>query len=266
MAKKSTKTKADTKPLYLPIAIVSLALALVFLGFVILCALPQHLSYVTVSASGTASATAKEALMYIALNGTGNTTASAAANLSLTLQEFNTTILPLINRNLTLIQTTYYGINKPYQTGCYFLPVGAGTAIPNYCINSNVTGFNGYVATEDILVTLPNSNNVSAAITALSRIPCLTFQSIQATLSDAETAMLNQQALSLAIANATAQARTLTGNDTQLKIENITVQNQYIYPYPYAVSGASTSTNGSSAFYPGQIKISKSVTVVFSKN
>ncbi len=261
------KTKADAKPsMHITLAIVSLALAFVFLGFVILYSQQQRLSYVTISASGTASAAANEALVYISLNGTGNTTASATANLSRTLQEFNTTILPLINRNLTLIQTTYYGVNRPYQTGCYPVPVGTGTASPDYCIQSNVIGFNGYVATEDITVTLPNSNNVSAAINALSKIPDLTFQSIQATLSDTETATLNRQALSLAIANATAQARILAGNDTQLKIENITVQNQYIYPYLYAVGSSSAGTNSSSTFYPGQLKISKSVTVVFSKS
>lgn len=243
------------------VAILTIALAIVFLGFAILYSRPQHLSYVTISATGTVSAIPEEALIYVSLNGTGNTTASATANLSLTLQKVNATILPLINRNRTLLQTTYYSINKPYQTICYPTPTGTGARPVYPCTPSN---FTGYVATEDITITILNSNNVSGIITALSKIPHLTLQSIQPKFSDNETAALDQQALSLAIANATAQARLLTGNNTRLKIENITVQNQYIYPY--ASGSSSASTSNSTIFYPGQTTISKSVIVIFSKN
>ena len=118
---------------------------------------------------------------------------------------------------------------------------------------------------------MPNAGNVSAVITALSKIPDLQIQNIQPVLSAQETASLNNQALKLALVNATAQAQLLAGSGVQLTIENITVQNQYFYGLPYAAGVVSAGPNApivtgiNTTYFSGQVFVSKSVYVVFGK-
>ena len=117
------------KQAHLTLAILCLAVALVFVGIVVLSVQAPHSSssFISLSATGTASATPNTVDVYISLNGTGNTTAYATANLSVTTTLFNKTIQPFVNGNSSLIQTTYYEVYKPYSTGCYY-PVAAGSS------------------------------------------------------------------------------------------------------------------------------------------
>ena len=85
----------------------------------------QHL--ITVTATGTASASPAMATVYATINATGSTAASANGNLSVLVGEFNTTMLPFLNGNVSRIQTVSYQVYQP--SNCTYV-----NASYNYCV------------------------------------------------------------------------------------------------------------------------------------
>jgi uncharacterized protein YggE len=212
----------------------------------------QH--FIIVTATGTATASPSTAEIYTTINATGSTAVLANENLSTSVGEFNTTILPFLNGNVSEIQTQSYQVYQPLN-----------------CTYTNFTyqckKLDYYAATESLLVTLPDVKSISSATAQMLAIPHLQLQSVQAVLSDSQKTALNQKALSLALANATAQATTLAGGKS-ITIVNISVQSGYLYyPMPLGVvSGSSGKAVNGTAFYGGITSEEKSVYVVFSTN
>lgn len=205
-------------------------------------------NFVTISASGTVSNKSTEALVYVTINGSGPTNNQAVQNISATTKEFNSTIYPYINGNLSQISTSYFNVYKVYNRSVY-------------------------TAEESITVTIPNINNVSAVIGALSAIPNLYLSAASTQLTNAQISIMRVQALKLAMANATQQAQAVIGNG-KITATNITVNNYYFYPYRYALgtaipasdSGYTTTVTIPPQFYGGTSQVTESVTVVFRYN
>jgi len=237
------------------LALIAVLASVVILGTIVFGNDFQHLHTIMVTATGTASASPSVAMMYIMINGTGNTAALANTNLSASVEEFNATIMPFLNGNVSKIQTQSYQVYQP--TNCTYSNLSYQCKKLDY-----------YVATESVLVTIPNIGNASEAAAQLLTIPNLQLQSVQAVLSDSQKTALNQQALSKALENATSQATALAGNE-RVVVENITVQSSYVY-YPYALNAASGASGSvarainSTAFYGGTASAQKSIYVVFS--
>jgi len=216
-----------------------------------------HQRTITVTATGLASASPAMATVYVTMNATGMTASLANANLSARVNEFNTTVLPFLNGNVSRIQTTSYQVYQP--SNCTYVNVS------NYCIYKKL---DYYIATESMSVTIPSISNASNALTQMLAIQNLQLQSVQATLSNSQKTALNQEALTQALTNATSQAKALAGSES-IRVENISVQSSVIYPYYYSVGAASSATPGaktvnSTVFYGGTISAQKSVYVVFS--
>jgi uncharacterized protein YggE len=224
-----------------------------------------HERIITVTATGTATAAPSMAKIYVTMNATGETAYIADANLSLIVDELNSTLSPYVNGNLSMIQTVSYEIYQP--TNCTYpitSPVETSVVSYPYCIPTKLPY---YEATESVVATIPNMSNVSAAITDLSAIPDLQLQSVQAQLSTSQQSTLNQEALSQALDNATTQASILAGGEQHVTVKNISVQSGYIY-YPYALSATASGsvvgkTTNSSEFFSGTISAQKSIYVVF---
>jgi uncharacterized protein YggE len=217
---------------------------------------------ITLTASGSASASPDMAEVMIAMNGTGPTAAMANANLSASVGVMNRTILPFLNGNTSLIQTTSYQISP--ATNCTY-PAGTSTAvIPYYCITHKLPY---YVASESLEISVPNIRNSSAVITGLSKVPNIQLQGVQAAFSQGLQNTLNQKALSAALANATGQAQLLAGQGVSISVENITVQSGLMY-YPEAYGTLSIASSpavaaNSTAFYGGKGTTQRSIHVVF---
>jgi uncharacterized protein YggE len=216
----------------------------------------QRMRTISVYASGSASAVPAEAEIQVFMNATGKTAALANANLSSGVAAMNSTILPLLGGNASLIQTTSYVI---YQaTNCTY-----ATAAPYYCISQKLPY---YAASEGFEISVPGIKNASRAITALSGLPSLQLNGVQAALSRSQQAALGQEALSAALANATGQAQLLAGSGASIEVENITVQSSGIY-YPVVYSTGSklsaSVSGGSSVFFGGSATVQKSISVVF---
>ena len=208
------------------LALLIALVAVIFIGVAFIGRGIQHQRTVTVTAVGTASANPSMAKIDVLINATGKTAGLANTNLSAIVNSFNSTILPFLNGNMSLIQTLYYEI---YQaTNC--------TYINTYYCTPTKLGY--YVATESIEVTVPSINNVSAVIAGVSGINGLQLQDVQAQLSESQQTTLGREALSQALDNATIQAGILAANGTKIRVENITVEYSRIY-YPYALSGSS---------------------------
>ncbi len=190
---------------------------------------------VVVSASGTSYALPENAVLYVTMNGTGKTAAIAAANLSLTLSQFNYTVLKYTNNDSGEISTLSYSLHKQYN----------GT---------------GYVAEESLSVYLPSIDTVNQLLSTLSFIKNVYIDQISAQLSQQQVSEMTKNALTIALQNATSQAEILSNNST-LSLKNITVSEQYrIYPYV-----ASTSNLGgeNQFFFEGRQGVTESVTAVF---
>jgi len=230
-------------------------------------------SVITLSATGTASSRPTQAQVSITINGTGATTASAVQNISTTLNMFNSTVYKFLNGNMSLIETTYYSVYKPYQY-CPIYSTNAtssgGIAYPvpvPKCVSNNP----GYTAAEDLSLTLPNINNASSFLGAIAAIPNIYVGSVSPSLSSNQTASLRASALALAISNATSQADALLGPNEVIYSRNISVNSYYIYPYGVAESsgsGALASVAGRNAtispqFYSGTSQVTDTVSVVF---
>jgi len=218
--------------------------------------------YITISATGTASAQPATGTLYVSVKGMGKSAAAATSNLSAELDQLNSSISKYVNGNTSLIQTTYYAVSNQ----SYAYPVGV--AQPSYPYYPT---YNGFVAEQDLAITLPNIKNMSNAIGSMSLINNTEVTSANADLSDSQITALRYAAFSSALQNATSQASILTGNAT-LSAQNITVSAYNFYPIPYALgaAGSSQGINSSTApnpsFYSGTASVTESITVVFSYN
>jgi uncharacterized protein YggE len=225
--------------------------------------------YITISATGTASAVPTQGIIYVSAQGRGKTGAAATANLSIALSQMNSSIFRYINGNYSFITTTYYEL---YNQTNNIYPVGvAGTgsvngsgAMPS--IYPYYFSYNGFVATEQLNIIIPNTKNISKAIGALSAINGITVSSASATLSNSQITSLRNAAYASAISNATSQAEILTGN-AQLSTQNITVGYYNYYPIAYGVassSGINSTTPVNPQFYSGTSSITEQINIVFS--
>jgi uncharacterized protein YggE len=246
----------------MPLAVMVVAIVvivLVFAAFAVWHTSPTQISLIRITSSGTLTAVPSEASIYVYLNGTGATAAAAVANLSTIAGTLNQTVLPLLNGNLSNLQTLNYNVyvpgTCPNATQYYYYR-------PYYCIPPGGDKF--YVAAETMLVNIPSTNNINGAISKIAQISGVGIGSISAKLSDSQQTALGQQALTLALANATTQAQALAGTGVQVSVINITVNSQYYYPM-YASGGVVSSnvSRNQSSFFPGTAQITRSVSVVF---
>lgn len=247
---------------YIVFVAVVLVLVLAFVSFVAWSKTPQQTSLISVAASGSVSADPAQASIYLFLNATGNTSASAVANLSAITGRLNSTLLPFLNGNSSLIQTQSYSVYQQSVCNNYTYPIPYVPVYPTttiYCPSLRTF----YTATEYLLVTIPNVAETDAALAGLSAINGVSINDVAAKLSQQQQTTLAQQALSLALSNATGQAQALSGG-RQLEVQNITVQNNYIY-YPTAgVFSAAAAVATNQTFYPGRATVTKNIYVVFS--
>ena len=197
---------------------------------------PSSKNYIFVSASGFAYGTATQAQLYLTVNGTGSTTQVATANISLTLAKINASLSRYLNGNMSLAQTQYYNIYKQYNRS-------------------------GFVATTQLLINIPNINNVTPILTDLSYVPNVYINNVQAKLSDQDVTRLRNEALTSAMENATSQARVIAGNQT-LAPTNITISSYVVYPYQYYYGAAASAAPGP-AYFPGINQVRESINVVF---
>jgi len=192
-------------------------------------------SYITVTASGSASAAPTVAQLYIYINGTGSTAQLATENLSYTVTAVNSTLSRYTMGNASDIQTTSYQLYK----------------IPNST---------AYAASESLLATLPLSSS-GAALTDLSSIPDVYIGSIGIQLSQQQQAGLRSAALSIALANASSQAQQVAGPYASLHIKSVTINGAY-----YFTPGIYTAAVASSQIFGGASSVTQSVTVEYSYN
>ncbi|MGI0134473.1 MAG: SIMPL domain-containing protein [Candidatus Micrarchaeaceae archaeon] len=201
----------------------------------------QSGSTISVYSTGASYGLPSQALVYLTVNGTGNTTQLATENLSATLLSLNSTLSKFINDNWTLVSTQSYSVYKIYNKS-------------------------GYEATESVYVTLPNINNSSAFLGATSAIPNVYVTGIQSMLSEWQVSMLRTSALQYAMANATSIARTLAGSGMSVTPGNITVSGFNVYPYGtnnFNSAAAASTVISNPAFYTGRSKVVEAITVQF---
>ncbi len=199
----------------------------------------QGLTYITVTASGTSYAYPQSATLYVSMNGTGATSEIATANLSLTLNEFNYTVLKYIDSNTSRIRTQSYSLQKVWNSS-------------------------NYEATELVSVSVPQVQNVTALLATLSLIQDVYINQVSAQFTNSQVGQLTQSALALALQNATSQATVLSGNNT-VKIRNITVSRSYVYPFPlYSNAGLSSPRSQTPIFFNGRQGVEEQVTVLYS--
>lgn len=204
---------------------------------------------VTISATGFASATPSEADMSLVVNATGKTTQEAVQNITAALGAFNSTIGSYIGKNFSLVTTTYFNL---YPRIIY-----------NYSNGTYTSHKSGYIATENLLVKLPDVNSVGSAIWALSNIPNIYVSSVSRGLSDAQIGSMRSEALSNALANATSQAIALVGADN-LTTESISISNYYVYPYYASAAPKGLNATAVPQYYGGMNQVTESITVTFS--
>ena len=190
---------------------------------------------IVVRATGTASGYPSEGIVYLTLNGTGQTASIATSNLSLSASKLNYTLLKYTNSSD--ISTIYYSLSR-------------------------ITNSSTYSATEEFMVTTSESN-VSAILGSVASINGISINGASAKLSDSQTSALISKALSAAMANATSQAELLAANSSVTPV-NISSSSSYIYPIYYgaAFSTASVSSHAPS-FFAGTQSVTEQVTVVF---
>lgn len=197
-------------------------------------------NYITVTAQGFAYGYPSEAVVYLYLNGSGPNSAIATSNATLTLQRLNFSLNRYINENTSQIKTLSYQLYKQHNSSAYEVE-------------------------EDLQVTIPNIQNVSAVLQNLSSINNMYIQTVSPTLSDSQKTKLRNLALSDALANATTQAKVLAQNMT-VTTHNITVTSFNVF-YPYSLD-ATASAGGigdkNTLIYSGENQVSETVTVQFS--
>ena len=257
-----TEVNVSVSRQYIGFTIIIIAVMFLFIGYIMWSASPLHGSVITISASGSVTSNPSQSGISLFLNATGNTSAAAVANLSVVTGRLNATLAQFLEGNTSLIQTQSYNVyhvtscnNSTYYPPVYPLPpIYSTTTI--YCPSPR----DFYIASEYVLVTIPNSASTNAALIGLSGIKGVYINEVSAELSQQQQAGMSQQALTLALNNATSQAQALAGG-RQLIIVNITVQNSYFYPGP-VFAGSALSSN--QTFFPGRATVTKSIYVVFS--
>lgn len=242
---------------YLTFVIAILAFVFLFAGYLAWTKSPAQESLITISASGSVTANPTQGTIYLFLNATGSTSASAVANLSVITGIINATLMPFLNGNSSMIQTQSYDVYPTIScSNSTYYPYPYTTTI---CPSPR----RFYLATEYLLVTIPNIGDVNAALVGLSGINGVSIDNVASKLSPQQQTSLSQQALSIALNNATSQAQVLLTSGQHLTIRNITVQNNYVY---YPVAGVFSAANAASnqTFFPGRATVTKSIYVVFS--
>lgn len=244
---------------YVVIILALLAFTAVVLNSDALKTPTSGLQTITVSASGSASSTADSASLYLIINGTGNTTQLAVANLTKTVDAVNSTLSAYLGGNLSTISTDYFNVNKCYNPVYY-----PSTTIPYY--NKTCE----YQATTELLVTIPNIKNTTQVLESLVTIPNVYVTDVAAKLTDTQISTLRSEALAMAMTNATNQA-TAVSPTGHVSIMNITVSSFYIYPFQYSLGSFGGAISPSSAaqqlqtslFYSGTSSVGESITVVY---
>ncbi len=182
-----------------------------------------------------------QGLIYLYVNGTGDTEHIANDNLSLTLEILNSSILKYVGGNLSNIVTQNYYISK---------------------IRNSST----YQAVEYLQVMITDVKNMSAALSVMSKINNTYVTGAYAQLSPQQITSMRSKALSQALNNATNQAEVLE-NNVSIKVENITI-GQPRFPVFIAAetSSASSGTQRGQLFYYGEQGITETVTATFIKS
>lgn len=256
MAKSEISLHINPSPV-LSFAILFIGIAIFFLGISFLTKAPHNPVLITVSATGSVNAVPAQAVVYLLLNATGSTSTSAISNLSAASQSLNSTLMPFLNYNSSLIQTLSYSVYAPSRCKNY---TTIYPYVPVYCIEPNATVF--YVATEYIKVTLPDARGVNLALEQISGVPGLTISNVASELSTQQQASLDQQALALAMSNATSQAQIVAGTG-KISLQNVTIENGYIYYPTYGVFSEKSAGSTNASFFPGTASASKTVLAVF---
>ncbi len=166
---------------------------------------------ISVSATGTASAAPTQAILYILINGTGGTTAIATANLTATLNAFNSSIAPYINYNISHITTSSYSVFKPY-------PYNNTANIP-------------YRAQEYLNIGIPDISNLSVFLGVISETPNVYVKSAFASFNEIQKSGLRSSAYIKAMDNATAQASAIAKAEgySDITMINVTTSNGHIF-------------------------------------
>ncbi len=189
---------------------------------------------ILVRATGTASGYPSEGIVYLTLNGTGQTPAIATSNLSLSISKLNYTLMKYTNASD--ISTIYYSLSR--------------------IRNSSM-----YSAVEEVMVTTSESN-VSSILGSAASINGISVNGASAKLSDSQSSALISKALSAAMANATSQAE-LLANSSVIPV-NISSSSSYIYPLYSGVGfSASALSPQAPAFFAGTQAVTEQITVLF---
>ncbi|MCL4365293.1 MAG: SIMPL domain-containing protein [Candidatus Marsarchaeota archaeon] len=197
---------------------------------------PQQARRISISASGIAYASPSMATMYVMINGSGYTPAMATANLSDTMNAFNSTVLKYIEGNVSGITTQSYSMRKVYNR-------------------------TAYQATEFVTVSIPDIGNVSPLLGSISSINNVYVDQVEARLSGNQTSAMINDALSMAVQNATSQAREIAGNST-LTITNVSVYGTPRYFYYPLAAAAEAGTNGQ-LYFNGRQGVRETVSIEF---
>ena len=216
----------------------------------------QELGFVEVSAAGYAYGTPSQALVYITVNGSGNTSAGAVSNLASTLGQLNSTLLHYVNGNASQIKTQSLSV---YQQCSSYVPPYTQYKQVLYpgCNQTN------YEAQEGIVVTLPNVNNVSSLVGSVSQIPNVLVGSVSVQRSDSQASALRDTALQNALSNATSQAGVLAGGKN-LTLINVSVDSYYAYPFAMTMGSSTQHASSAPVFYAGRYQVSETVSARFS--
>ena len=196
----------------------------------------QQAKHISISASGMAYASPSRATMYVMINGSGYTPAIATANLSDTIDAFNSTVLKYIGGNSSGITTQSYSLRKVYNK-------------------------TAYQVTEFMAVSIPNIDNVSPLLGSISAINNVYVNQVEAQLSGIQTGTMIRNALSLAVQNATSQAQAIAGNST-LIITNISVYSTPTYFY-YPLAAQQAVENNGQLYFNGRQGVRETISVRF---
>jgi len=190
---------------------------------------------IVVRATGTASGYPAEGIVYLTLNGTGQTPAIATSNLSLSISKLNYTLSKYTSSSN--ISTIYYSLSR--------------------IRNSSM-----YSAMEEVMVTSSESN-VSSILGSAASINGISINGASAKLSDSQSSYLIGKAISAAMANATSQAELLAANSSITPV-NISSSSSYIYPLYSGVGFSAAALHSQApAFFAGTQSVSEQITVVF---
>lgn len=189
---------------------------------------------ITLTASGSVSASPDQAAVYINLNSTGRNASSATVNLTASLAELNSTLSKFIMINSTTIQTMSYSLYR-------------------------VQNSSSYAAHERVQLTLP-LNVTPAILGSLPSVSGISISGFNMQLSAEKISSLRATALAIAMQNATTQAQIIAGVYGPVHLTNVVVNGgNTFYPGAYAQNAASNVE-----IFPGTASVTESVTATFS--